>query len=110
MVEATSEEWKKVVEGMRRGDVGPFTQNNRPDGADEYREYFDEDNDLVACMKVIECNTDKPGQECDREFMIQLPIIEATSYIYIPTGEEIDEWDEQGLDVGEEIAKREPVV
>ena len=33
--------WKKFMEGMNRGDAGPFKQRNRMDGDHSIREYFD---------------------------------------------------------------------
>lgn len=58
-------------------------------------------------MFVIDANTDKLGQDCERVFYATQEILTATSYIYIPTDEEIEEWNENDLDIEGQIKLRE---
>jgi hypothetical protein len=98
MVTANLYSWKQVKEGLRRGDIGPLIQTNEfivNISVQGYRA----DNEIQMCMV-----TDADGTQT---FLVTQPILDSASYIYIPTDEEVDEWEELGLDITQEIAKRE---
>jgi len=107
MISVRLEGWKRALEGQRRGDVGPFRQQNRVEGKHGIREYFD-GKTVVMRMCVFESETEKPGYLCDRSFEVSKSIVDATDYIYVPTDEDIEVWGESDLDIVAEIAKREP--
>lgn len=98
-------QWKQAVEGIARGDIGPFEWRNRSEGADSFREYLD-GTKVVLRMRVIECLTEREGHACDREFEGEAWVIAATEGIYIPTDEEYEEWDEFELVTNEPQAAR----
>jgi hypothetical protein len=98
--------WKKFMEGMRRGDVPSYERFNIANGDDVRVEFMDGET-LVARMLITDANK-IPGQKCPREFYMTQEICDATAYIYVPTQAEMDEWDGDGLDIGEEMIKRDP--
>ena len=87
-------DWEKFCEGIRRRDVGPFTRKNKTVDKDSFVEFW-KDDELVACMCVYDSNTDKPGTECTRQFQIKEELLNTISYIYIPTDEQWQEWDDE---------------
>jgi len=97
------------MEGLARGDVGPFEQNTEMRDGVSYRDYYD-GKALVMRMTTF----DKGGTifNAKQVFEIDESVIAKTSYIYIPTDDEYELWDEmnweQNRDVAsEEIAKKE---
>jgi len=104
-------QWKQCMEGMSRGDIPSFIQMNRQDGDNSIREYFDGDT-VVMRMTVYAANTDAPGYENKRLFEAIKDILQKVSYIYIPTEEEYEQWDERDFQenwsvAAYEIAKQE---
>jgi hypothetical protein len=102
----TSTQWEQFIEGMRRRDIGPFVQLNEIEDNDRFRLYYDDDT-LVASMKVVDALGPKPGHENERVFKIDKTLVEATAYIFIPTQEQWDEWDDpyNGTDSMAEAAR-----
>jgi len=90
-------EWEKFMEGIRRREIGPYVQTNEVDT-------------LVASMKVVDALGPKPGHENKRVFMVDKALVEATAYIFIPTQEQLDEWDDAYNDMDSivEMAKVDP--
>lgn len=112
MENASEVQWKKFVEGVRRGCVGPFVQSNIVEGTDCCRVYT-LDSKPVACMRVCDSNSEKLSYECKRTFEILQELIDATANIYIPTQEEYDAWDDRsiedpGFDFMVELCKIDP--
>lgn len=111
MVEITERQWKQFCEGMRREIIGPFVQQNIIEGDNSVRQYI-ENGAEVARMVVCDHNgTDNPITS-RHIFKAQLHLTEAVAFIYIPTDEEYEEWDDrvtlENWDVvGYEIALRE---
>jgi len=103
MIVVSENRWKQFCEGMRRGDVGPFTQENIKFDENVLRAYYDGDS-IVALMSV---------ENKEWSFYINQDIIDATKYIYIPTQEEWELWNDpyndDEYDVEAIIASREPV-
>ncbi len=105
MIEATDIQWKQMMEGFARGDIPPYSM--KLDLVDNIRyKTLWVDNQVKAAVSV---NLDtKIVESCD----IDESYIAATSYIYIPTPEEVEEWDdlEQELNYDvttEKIAEKE---
>ncbi len=86
------------MEGMRRGDVGPFEWVNSVRGKDCIREYRDDSGRAVARMVVADSNTDKPSYECERAYLVRSDLLERCAYIYIPSQAEWDAWDDLSID------------
>jgi len=109
MQTVTEHQWKQLMEGMRRRDVGPFVQKNLVRGSDRFRRYYD-GRKVVASMRVIDALGPKPGHENERVFKIDSELIEATAYIFIPTQEQLDEWDDAYNDMDSivEMGKVDP--
>lgn len=117
MATATFLEWKQFVEGLRRGDVGPYEWRMRTAGINRFREYFDGPT-RRAWMRVDGAAQNNPNANTmatNRQYDIHPQDISATAYIYVPTSEDLEDWDEginclAGCEVDAEIAAREPVV
>jgi len=95
-------------EGFRRGAVDRLEQRNTVEGKHCLRSYIDSSGAVVAQMYVFLSNTSKPAYECEREFKIDKALIDATSTIYVASQEQMDEWDNAGLDIGLELIKIDP--
>ncbi len=91
--------WLRFVEGLQRGDLGPFIQQNTAHGENCCRMYLDGEN-VVGRMRVYGGNADKPSHECARTFELTQSAIDATSHIHMPTQEEWNELhDREALDL-----------
>jgi len=106
MAVATNHQWKQFMEGLRRGDVGPYTQTQRTSGTDRYREYRD-GSALKAWLCVEGGSTGNDAGALPYVFDINLSDLSTTSYIYVPSNQDLDDWEEAGLDIEAEITARE---
>lgn len=104
MKKVSIEEWKKAIEGIMRKDIGPFVQNNSFDGVHSFREY------LEGETVVMRLTTHDHGKPCDcpqQTFEVEEELLGKVAYIFIPTQNQLDEWDEpeNGTDSVQEAAK-----
>ncbi len=102
--------WKRAMQGMHRGDAGPFIQRNRIEGEYSVMEFFD--GEEVVGRATTHDLFDGATFPWDQVHELAVEWRDATAYIYIPTQEEYELWNdmesEQNRDVSsEEIAKRE---
>ena len=97
LVKIDQDGWKRIVEGITRGDIGPFEWQNHVEGTDCYRRYL-QDGEVVAVMLVIDSNTEKLGCDCERVFEARQDLVDATAYIYVPTDADWEEFDELNED------------
>lgn len=88
MIDIDERTWKAVCQ-----ELGSLKQVNSVEGNDGIRSYFDGDT-LVAQMRVIDSETDKPGQHCRRVFAASRELVAKAEQHYIPTNSEWDEWDD----------------
>ena len=106
MIDISLYQWKQVTEGLARGVIGPFGWKNVPLNGDSLRCYLDGET-VVAEMRIADCNTDKPSYECNRTYKADQALLDATAFIYIPTDEDYQIWDDLDLNYADEIAKIE---
>lgn len=86
-------QWKQLLEGMRRTEF-ILEWRNGLEGHNAIREYLFE-GEVIARMCVIDSETDKTGQDCERVFEAREDLIDATAHIYIPTDSEYEVWAEE---------------
>ena len=91
MKEANELKWKKAMQWTGLPDL---RQENRVDGDNGIREYFDGD-DVVMRMTVFNSESDLPGYECERKFEIDPDILEKTKDIWIMSDEQWEEWTDE---------------
>ena len=97
MIKSTFLQWKKAKEGISRNIFEIPIQCNYFTGKNSVQTYFNSDGIIFRMTS----NSNTIIFEIDEE------IINLTSFIYIPTEEDYDEWEELGKDIVEEIKKRE---
>ena len=101
--------WCQVVEYIAR-ERPDVVQVNSVDGLDCLRSYLLPSGELVARMTVYESNTEKEGNLCERLFEANEEMLAGSKFIYIPTQEECDYWDdpaEPERDICDLIAQKE---
>lgn len=114
MAITTLEVWKQFMEGLRRGDVGPYTQSLRTAGINRWREYHDGPV-RRAYMRVDGGAVNRNDNHVlPRQFDVHPQDQAAVAYIYVPTGQDLDDWEEgvnclADCSIVAEIAAREPV-
>ena len=91
MKKTTQLRWKKAMQALGEGIIGPFEQVNIADGPDAIREYR-LNREPVMRMRVVGANTEKPGYECERVFEIRPDLIEKSYPVYVPTEKEFNDW------------------
>jgi len=101
MVPITLYQWKQFIEGGYRSHRQDYIQQNRIDGDLSIREYKSIQGDMVVAQMITNEVTGEQTFEALQD------LVDQTSWIYIPTDEEYEEWSEQGLFIPDEIAKRE---
>lgn len=107
MIQITEYQWKQLIEGgYRQPDPSVYFWILRVDGENLIREY-EFNGQIIARMTVLKGNTDMPGQDCERIFESLQQYLDATSWIYVPSDEDIESWNDAGLDIAEQIALRE---
>ncbi len=92
------QQWKQAKEGIRRGDYTFPLQINYVDTIGKSIQTYIMNDGIV--MRMTSTSDIKV-------FELHQNIIDATSYIYIPSDQDYEDWDEQGLDIEQEIANRE---
>lgn len=104
---ATLREWSTIIEGNRRGMIGPLEHRKLIHGTDEERQYWDGDT-IVASMYFVNSISDTVGSEVERIVKVD-PAYLAQCRVYIPTDEENFLWEEEDYpeDSDEGIARRE---
>lgn len=104
------------MEGLRRGDVGPYDWSRRDVGINSFRE-FHAGPVRRAWMRSDGAAVNNPNantHDTPKVYNVHPQDLNATSYIYIPTDQDIEDWGE-GLNcladchVENEVAAREPV-
>lgn len=105
---STEHQWKQFMQGLGNGLLDEYyiAQVNSTHGEDAVREYHDNFPRLVARMTVKDSLTDKPSQECEREYWIQPYLLELVSDIVILTQEDWHEFDEFDGDDREWLSER----
>jgi len=98
MISSSLHSWKQAKEGIRRGNIEILKQTNEFILSMSVQGYRS-GNEVQMCM-ITESNNSKT-------FLLTQAIIDATSHIYIPTEDDLEEWEELGLDITQEIANRE---
>ncbi len=104
MVVTTEETWKKLMEGMRRGDIGAFIQQNTTELDDSIRNYLSS-GVVVMSMRVSNSVTSHNTTSHTKTFQANQDLIDMTNYIYVPTQAQIDQWDNDDLESIEEMIK-----
>jgi len=112
MVDVNSKQWKQFMEGMARGDIAQYKQVNSTEDELSIREYYDGDIVVARMTTHDELQSIKGSFECFQIFEVEEELLKKVEYIYIPTDEEWEGWDERSTlenrdVVSEEIAKRE---
>jgi len=107
MVEISLYQWKQLIEAGYRSHRDDYTQHNRVDGSNSIREYKALDNTVVARMTVFGVVDSIDRSEWTWKFEALQPLVDQTSWIYVPSDEDIEEWSEQELNIADEIAARE---
>ncbi len=105
---ATANQWKQFIEGMGRGDVAPLTKAKVEAVPDRTIQYTD-GNVVMASMEIQNFHSDTVGCDCSRVYFIDQSVLDATKYIYVPTDDNLEDWNDAGLFIPDEIAAREPV-
>ena len=100
-------QWKKALEGLRRGDIEACEHVNGRTGKDCFRSYC-RGSTTVMLMCVEGAASDKHALDCKRWYELTQEIIDATDHIFIPSAEDFEAWEDAGLDSYDEMVKIDP--